>query len=205
MKQAPEHGAGKTETTALRSAEVLHVDVGAQPYVVGEIPAVVIGIFVDDDLIAIPEPVIAEGQVKRSDAEVKAAKPETVGTSSANAPYVAAAEAAGEVAVLPWVIEVEAGIIAPGVMSDPSAVVVDVRGGRMAVVVVKAGCRVGNCAMRSWRSMFRNKSAADRVAVATVLRQGGQGEDQGCSEQSKEYGQRFGDLSHDLSHNDLRQ
>jgi hypothetical protein len=186
----------------LRSAEVLHVDVGAQPDVVGEIPAVVVGVFVDDDLVAVPEPVTAESQVKRGDAEVEAVEPETVGTTSGNAPDVAAAEAAGEMAMLPGVIEVEAGIVRSGVMSDPGAVVVDVRGRGMAVIVVKTGCGVGNCAMSSWWTVLRNESASDGVAAAvgSVLCMGRQGKNQGRSEQGKEYDRRFGDLSH----NDLR-
>ncbi len=111
------------------------MDVGAELHVVGEIPAVVVGVFVDHDLVAVPEPVIAEGQVKGADAEVEAAEPETVGAASGDAPDMAAAEAAGEVAMLPGMIEVEAGVIASGVVPDPFAVVVDVRGFGMAFMV----------------------------------------------------------------------
>src|SRR5271169_3949927 len=82
------------------SPEVADMNVGAQPDVVSEIPAVVVGIFVDHDIVAVPEPVIAIGQVKRGDAEVVAAKPETAGIASLNAPAVSAAKAAVEAAML---------------------------------------------------------------------------------------------------------
>src|SRR5580658_4853928 len=112
-------------TSGLRPAEVLHVDVGAQPYVVRQIPAIMVGVFVDDDLIAVPEPVTAEAEVESGHTEVEAAKPEAARTASGDAPHVAAAEAAGEVAVLPGMIEVESGVSRSSVMTDPGAVVVD--------------------------------------------------------------------------------
>jgi len=88
---------------------------------------------------------------------------------------MAAAKAAGEAAMLPGMIEVEAGIIASGVVADPGAVVVDMRGFGMAWLVVKTGRRVGDRSMTSGWAMLGNVSAADGVAacfVASVLRQG---------------------------------
>jgi hypothetical protein len=112
------------------------VNVGAQPDVVSEIPAFVIGVFVDHDIVAIPEPVAGIVKVKRGDAEVIAAKPETAGIASLNAPPVSTAEATVEAAVLPGVIDVEAVVFAPTPVSDPFAVAVDVRGFGMAFPVV---------------------------------------------------------------------
>jgi len=134
----------------------------------------VVGIFVDHDLVAVSEPVIAEAEVKSGDAEIEAAKPETAGTAAQNAPDVAAAEAAGEASVLPGMIEVEAGIIGAGVVPDPLAVVVDVRGFGMAFFVGSG--RPGRRAMRSRWTVFRNVSATDGMtasAMAAVLREGG--------------------------------
>jgi hypothetical protein len=160
----------------------------------------VVGVFVDYDLVAIPEPVSAITEVKGSDAEVEAAKPETVGTASGDVPHVAAAEAAGEVAMLPGVVEVEAGVIRSPVVTDPGAVVVDVRGFRMAGLIVETGSRVGDCPVRrcSWRAMFRDISATDSVAATggAVLRQSGKGKEQGCSKQGNEYDKGIGDSSH---------
>jgi len=140
-----------------------------------------VGIFVDHDLVAVPEPVIAVGKVEGGDAEGEAAKPKTVGTAAANPPNVAAAEAASEAAVLPGMIEVEAGIVATGVVPNPSAVVVDVRGFGMAFFVA-TGRGSGRRATNWGRTMFGNVSAADCVTASSmtgsVLRPGRDGENQ---------------------------
>lgn len=60
-------------------AEVLDVDVGAQTDIVGEVPALVVGIVVDDDVVAVPEPVVAEadvvGATPRENTEQRAKRP----------------------------------------------------------------------------------------------------------------------------------
>jgi hypothetical protein len=60
----------------------------------------VVGVFVDDDVVVIPKPVVAESDVIRGDAEVEATEPDSVWASAAEMPDVAAAEAAGEASVL---------------------------------------------------------------------------------------------------------
>lgn len=143
------------------------MDVGAQSRVVGEIPAVMVGIFVDYDLVAVPEPVRAQGQVKGGNAESEAAKPETVGPASCNAPDVAAAEAAGEAAMFPGMVEMEARIIAPVIMADPFTVVMDVRS-LWVPGFVTAG-RSGWRAVRSGRAVFWNVSATDGVVAGLMV------------------------------------
>jgi len=164
------------------SAKILHVDVGAQPDVIGEIPALMVGIFIDHDVVSVPVPVIDESQVKGGDAEVEATKPEAARASSCDAPGMSTAEAAVKVAMLPGMIEVEAGIVAPASVSDPFAVVVNVRRVGMAFPVAKSGGRLGQRAMRGRRTVFRNIPAAYGVAattsVATVLREGRDGKNQ---------------------------
>ena len=118
-------------------SQVLNVDVGTEPDIVGEIPAVVVGIFVDDDVVAVPEPVVAVGEVECADAEIETAEPEAVGTASGEMPDVTAAEAAGEVAVFPGMIKMHAGIVATGVVADPFAVRVNVRGIGVTSLVVE--------------------------------------------------------------------
>ena len=87
-----------------------------------------IGVFVDDDVVVIPKPVVAESDVIRGDAEVEATEPETVWPSATEMPDVATAEAAGEAPVLPGIVDVVVRIVAAGVMADPFAVGVYVRG-----------------------------------------------------------------------------
>ena len=152
-----------------------------------------VGIFIDHDLIAVPEPVGTQGQVEGCNAESPAVKPESTGTASANAPDVAASEAAGEVPVLPGMIEVEPRVVPSRVMPDPGAVVMDMWGLGMALVIVKIGRRVGNCSTRGGWTMLRNESATDCVtaSMAAMLRQGGQREDQGYSQQRQGNGKMF--------------
>ena len=81
------------------------MNVRTETYVVGEIPAHIVGIFVDHDLVAIPEPVADIADVNRSYAEIKPAKPEAAGTASNQPPYVTAAETAREMPVFPGMVE----------------------------------------------------------------------------------------------------
>lgn len=101
--------------------------VSAQADVVGQIEAVVVGIFVDYDLIGTPVPVIAEAVVDGEDAEGETAEPEALTIPAFNTPDVLGAEAAREVAVRPRMIDVIVRIILAGVVPDPLAVGVDVR------------------------------------------------------------------------------
>ena len=76
-----------------------------------------VGVFVDDDVVVIPKPVVAESDVIRGDAEVEATEPETVWASAAEMPDVPTAEAAGEASVLPGMVDVVVRIVAAGVMA----------------------------------------------------------------------------------------
>jgi len=59
------------------SAQKLNVDVRASPFVVSEIVAGMIRIFVDHDIVAVPVPAIAKLHIVRRDAEIKSVEPET--------------------------------------------------------------------------------------------------------------------------------
>src|SRR6202030_668408 len=123
--------ATKTRASALAWAEILDVDVGAGSGVVGQIPAVVVGIVVDDDGIAVPVPVIGVVVIVGSYAEVEAAEPEAIAVSSAQMILMAAAKAAGEAAVFPGMIQVIVRVAAAGIVANPLVIVVHVRGVRM--------------------------------------------------------------------------
>lgn len=86
-----------------------------------------IGIVIDDDVIAVPEPIIAEGDIYRGYAEIEATEPESTGATSRQVPDVASTKATCEAPVLPGMIEVVVRIVAPGVVADPLAVGMDVR------------------------------------------------------------------------------
>jgi len=108
-------------------AQEHYVNVGPQPYVVGEIPARMIGIVVDDDLIRIPEPVVAEAEIIGSNAEIETTEPEPAGAPAGESPPVLRAQAGSEMSVFPGMIDVVVGIVSAASVSDPISVRVHVR------------------------------------------------------------------------------
>ena len=87
-----------------------------------------VGIFVDEDIIAVPKPIANVIVIVGSHAEVEVVKEEALAVSSAQAEHMAAAKAAGEAAVFPGMIDAIVLVAAAGVVADPSVIVVDVRG-----------------------------------------------------------------------------
>src|SRR5579863_2030537 len=84
--------------------QVLDVHISTEPHVVRQIPAVMVWIFVNHDIVAIPEPVPAVADVEGGNAETKTAEPESARAAAAQPPHMAAPEAAGEMSVLPRMI-----------------------------------------------------------------------------------------------------
>ena len=171
----------------LAVAEELYVDVGAEANVVGEVPTDVVGVFVDDDLVAVPEPTVAEADVIGSDAEIEATEPEAGRTAAGEMPDMAAAKAAGEMAMLPRMIEMIVRIVGAGVMANPLAVVVYVRRFGMARLIGVSGSFGGSAVRSSFRrrrATLRNVSVADvfgrrsRMLPASILRESGNGTEQ---------------------------
>jgi hypothetical protein len=72
------------------------VNVRSETHVVGQVPSIVIGIFIDHHLVAVPQPVGAEADVHRGNAEVKTIEPEPAGTAAGQPPPVTFAKSAGE-------------------------------------------------------------------------------------------------------------
>jgi hypothetical protein len=97
----------------------------------------VIRILVNHDLVGIPQPVTAIAQVERRDAEVEASEPESRRASSCQVPDVMRTESAGEMAVLPGMIEVVMRIVAAGIVADSRAVRMNVGSIRMALFIRK--------------------------------------------------------------------
>ena len=95
------------------------MNVSAKAHVVSQVPTIVIGIVVEDDLVGIPEPIVAIAVVVRGHAEVGAIEPEARGRASRQAPHMTRTEAAREVSVYPGVIEVVVRVAASGIVSYP--------------------------------------------------------------------------------------
>ena len=151
------------------------MDVGSEASVVGEVPAGVVGVFVDDDLIAGPQPAVAVGVVIGRDAEVEASEPEARWTSASEMPDVAGAEARSEVAVLPGMVEVVMRIAGAGVVAYPMLLIdmgcVGVAG---LVNEVAVFLRCGRCAVEGFGTVHGSGMfAACGMASALVLRRHG--------------------------------
>lgn len=95
----------------------------AQTHVVGQVPAYIVGVLIDDYAIAVPVPVVAVAIVVLGYVEVKAVEPEAVGPAAGQHKHVAGAKAAVVVTVLPGMIEVVMSIVAPVFVANPSAVI----------------------------------------------------------------------------------
>jgi hypothetical protein len=139
-------------------SQIQHVNVSPESYVVGKVPAVVIGILIEDDVVGIPEPAVAEADIVRGNAKVEPAKPETVRTTTSETPVMARAEAAPEVSVLPGMIDMVMSIIPARVVPDPLPAAIDVRSVRVAgpvreIPVFLSGMRVAADRLRAagWR------------------------------------------------------
>ena len=119
------------------------MNVGAQTNVVGQVPADMVGIVVNHNIVPGPVPAIAIGIIGRSDAEIETAKPESIPAASGKVPYVVAADPPGKVAVLPRMIEVVTGVTRAAFMPHPLAVSVNVGSVRMTfhITIITILCR----------------------------------------------------------------
>lgn len=131
----------------------MHVRPGTD--VVSQVPAQVIGIFVEHDVVRIPEPVAAVGNVIGSYGKVISAEPEALRISSRQPPAMLWPEAACEVPTLPGMIQVIVRVVAPGAMPDPFSVGVNVRCVGMAFLITEMSVILGGGTLIG-RTMFRS-------------------------------------------------
>src|SRR5665647_3825073 len=100
-------------------SQVLDVSVRAEPRIVCQIPAGMVGVLVDHDLIAAPVPALDDGVIVRGDVPVIITKPEAFPVSSRHHEYMLRSKATGEASVCPRLIEAEIPIVGATIMSDP--------------------------------------------------------------------------------------
>lgn len=147
------------------------MDISTEPDVVGQVPADVVGVFKDRDVVAVPQPVADVAYIEWGDVEVEATKPEPARTATAQTPDMAAAKTTREMIMFPGMVDVEAGVVASLIVAHPLAVVVDVWGFGMAFLVAEILFRsilMGWRSVRRWRAMARHVAAADAVTSALV-------------------------------------
>jgi len=177
-REGKERGHDESCPYKLAVAEVFDVAVGAEADVVGEVEAVVVGVFVDCDLVGAPVPVVAEAVVGGENAEVETAEPEAFAIAAFNAPDVAAAEAAGEAAMGPRMINMVMDVSTAGVMADPFAVGVDVRRVGMTFPVVESAVLVGLASGSVMHGGWAMLGRARRWSFVPFLRKSRNGTDE---------------------------
>src|SRR5260221_8314226 len=111
--------------------QIHDMNVCSRSGVVGQIPARVVWVFIDNDGVAIPEPVTDVGIIERSNTEEETVKPETLPASASQMEYVLPPKASRKVPVLPRPVEMKSRMLASPVLSHPSAIVMDM--GRLGV------------------------------------------------------------------------
>ena len=70
-------------------AKILYMHVSARADVIDEIPAGMVGIFVNHDVVGVPEPGVAKGEVGCRHLPEPAVESETVGASTRHTPHMA--------------------------------------------------------------------------------------------------------------------
>jgi len=154
------------QVSSILCSQILHVDVGSQAHVVGQVPAIVIGIFVDDDVVAAPVPAIAKANIVRSYAEIEAAEPEAAGTAASEMPNVPATESASEASVLKGMVEMIVRIVTSGVVANPFSVGMDVGRVRMTNLIVEMAVLLGRMRRAHGRgTVRRNMSTGGRASA----------------------------------------
>src|SRR5664280_294230 len=112
-------GAARGGNPGSSSSQVFDVSVCAQARVVCKIPAGVVRVLVDHDLIASPVPAHDDVVIVRGDVPVEIIEPEAFPVSARQHEYMLRSKATGEASVRPRLILVVMGIVGATVMSHP--------------------------------------------------------------------------------------
>jgi hypothetical protein len=104
---------------SLLSSQILHVHICAEPHVVRKIPADVIGVFVDHNLVGVPQPAVAKSYVSRGYISIPPVEPEAPRAAAAKMPHVPAAKPAGEPAMRKRLVQMIARIVWACIVAYP--------------------------------------------------------------------------------------
>ena len=137
-------------------------------------------IFVNHDGVAVPIPVVDVVIVVGRDAEVKIVEPEAVAIAASKAVFMTAPKTAGETAVFPGTIDVIVLVAAAGFMTDPSVVMMNVRGLGMIGMIAEGttiilrttllGAAFGRTIFRRTWTLIASFGRAIRCAILSGVR-----------------------------------
>ena len=89
------------------------MDICPQPDVVSQIPAVVIGILIDHDIVGTPVPIVAVVEIIFGNRKIEAAEPEPARAPSFDSKHMSSPEAAVKSPVLKGVIDMVVRVVTP--------------------------------------------------------------------------------------------
>src|SRR6266699_2573840 len=123
-------------------SKVLHVDISSKPRVIGQVPARMVGIFIEHNIVAVPVPVIHITQIVWSHAKIEAAEEEAVRPASVQMPDMRRSKPAGEMPMVIGMIEMVVRVTRAPIVSNPMAVLVDVRSTGVARTIAEVPIRL---------------------------------------------------------------
>jgi hypothetical protein len=126
----------------------------------------VVWVVVDHDVIVVPIPVVNVRDIKRGDAEVVPAKPEATRAAASEPPDIARPKASFEVAVFPRMFQVESDVVPALIVSDPFAVLVNVRSLRMALLIAEGWMISRRMIPRRSRCVLHGNGAPEIVVIS---------------------------------------
>lgn len=138
-------------------AQVHHVYVNAEPRIVGEVPAGIVGIGIEDDVVGSPVPAVAVPHVSGGDGKVESAEPEARRTAATETPDLASAGGTREATVFPGMVEM-IGLRVRRVAHPATVTAVDVRRGWVVGLIGLAAFRERGVSLRAVR---RDVAATD--------------------------------------------
>jgi len=97
----------------------LHVHIGSQPHVIRQVPAHMIGIVIDHNLVRVPQPTVAVTYIERRYAPVPVVEPEASRSAARQVPHMARAKPSRKVTMLERMVEMIVRIILACVVTDP--------------------------------------------------------------------------------------
>src|ERR1700694_4678651 len=97
--------------------------ISPQPHVIGQVPAIVIRIVVDDHIVRVPEPSVAKSNVIGCNAEIEPTEPEASRSAARQPPMMAGPKAARESPMLPGTIQVIMRIASARIVAHPAVMI----------------------------------------------------------------------------------
>jgi hypothetical protein len=154
--------------------QIHHVDVGAEPHVVGEVRAVMIGIGVENDFIIIPAPVVGVVRVVWDHLKEEAVDVESIALAAAKPPDVLPTDWPRKMSLSPGMTETIVGIVTAGAVSHPRVILgADMRGFELAWLIPETAAVGGGgvartrCLIR--RPHWRRSSGGDMSAASAAV------------------------------------